>query len=80
MIRSDCGSVERGLARFSREMSERQVGGVAGFRIVLAPNREALQHGAQCFASAGLYAGGETWSGGGRSQGAEQGPTSEAAR
>ena len=54
-IRSDYESLEHQLALFNREISKRQVSNLASFRIVLAPNKDALKHIDQIIHSAGQY-------------------------
>ena len=60
-IRSDYDNLEHQLALFNREINRRQVSNLESFRIVLAPNREALRHIDQIIHSAGR-AKGETLS------------------
>ncbi|MGX9080201.1 hypothetical protein ACWTQY_30535, partial [Klebsiella pneumoniae] len=43
-IRSDYDNLEHQLALFNREINKRQVSNLQSFRIVLAPNKEALRH------------------------------------
>ena len=54
-IRSDYDSLEHQLALFNREINKRQVSNLQSFRIVLAPNKEALKHIDQIIHSAGQY-------------------------
>ncbi|MDC6636395.1 hypothetical protein OEZ81_25990, partial [Leclercia adecarboxylata] len=54
-IRSDYESLEHQLALFNREINKRQVSNLASFRIVLAPNKDALKHIDQIIHSAGQY-------------------------
>ena len=61
-IRSDYDNLEHQLALFNREINKRQVSNLESFRIVLAPNREALRHIDQIIHSAGQYEEGETLS------------------
>ena len=61
-IRSDYDNLEHQLALFNREINKRQVSNLASFRIVLAPNKEALRHIDQIIHSAGQYEEGETLS------------------
>lgn len=61
-IRSDYDNLEHQLALFNREINRRQVSNLESFRIVLAPNREALRHIDQIIHSAGQYEEGETLS------------------
>ncbi|NKQ12621.1 Mks condensin complex protein MksF [Pseudomonas sp. SST3] len=61
-IRSDYDSLEHQLALFNREINKRQVSNLESFRIVLAPNKEALKHIDQIIHSAGQYEQGETLS------------------
>ncbi len=61
-IRSDYDSLEHQLALFNREINKRQVSNLQSFRIVLAPNKEALKHIDQIIHSAGQYEEGETLS------------------
>ena len=61
-IRSDYDNLEHQLALFNREINKRQVSNLESFRIVLAPNREALRHIDQIIHSAGQYDEGETLS------------------
>lgn len=61
-IRSDYDSLEHQLALFNREINKRQVSNLQSFRIVLAPNKDALKHIDQIIHSAGQYEEGETLS------------------
>jgi len=61
-IRSDYDSLEHQLALFNREINKRQVSNLESFRVVLAPNKEALRHIDQIIHSAGQYEEGETLS------------------
>lgn len=61
-IRSDYDSLEHQLNLFNREINRRQVSNLESFRIVLAPNKEALKHIDQIIHSAGQYEEGETLS------------------
>ena len=61
-IRSDYDNLEHQLALFNREINKRQVSNLESFRIVLAPNRDALRHIDQIIHSAGQYEEGETLS------------------
>ncbi|MNZ15551.1 hypothetical protein D3C78_325030 [compost metagenome] len=61
-IRSDYDNLEHQLALFNREINKRQVSNLQSFRIVLAPNKEALRHIDQIIHSAGQYEEGETLS------------------
>ncbi|OLU12833.1 chromosome partitioning protein ParA [Pseudomonas sp. PA1(2017)] len=61
-IRSDYDNLEHQLALFNREINKRQVSNLSSFRIVLAPNKEALRHIDQIIHSAGQYEEGETLS------------------
>ncbi len=61
-IRSDYDNLEHQLALFNREINKRQVSNLESFRIVLAPNKEALKHIDQIIHSAGQYEEGETLS------------------
>ncbi|WP_028696215.1 Mks condensin complex protein MksF [Pseudomonas cremoricolorata] len=61
-IRSDYDSLEHQLALFNREINKRQVSNLESFRVVLAPNKEALRHIDQIIHSAGKYEEGETLS------------------
>ncbi|MFJ4111026.1 Mks condensin complex protein MksF [Pseudomonas sp. NPDC089758] len=61
-IRSDYDSLEHQLALFNREINKRQVSNLQSFRVVLAPNKEALKHIDQIIHSAGQYEEGETLS------------------
>ncbi|MBS4152188.1 Mks condensin complex protein MksF [Pseudomonadota bacterium DY0742] len=79
-IRSDYESLEHQLALFNREINKRQVSNLASFRIVLAPNKEALKHIDQIIHSAGQYEEGETLSVFDLSQSAEQDAKNEEAK
>src|SRR3990167_4699735 len=61
-IRSDYDNLEHQLALFNREINKRQVSNLESFRIVLAPNKDALKHIDQIIHSAGQYEEGETLS------------------
>src|SRR5690606_17897661 len=61
-IRSDYDNLEHQLGPFNREINKRQVSNLERFRLVLAPNREALRHIDQIIHSAGQYEQGETLS------------------
>ncbi|WP_263147803.1 Mks condensin complex protein MksF [Pseudomonas sp. RIT-PI-AD] len=61
-IRSDYDNLEHQLALFNREINKRQVSNLQSFRIVLAPNKDALKHIDQIIHSAGQYEEGETLS------------------
>lgn len=61
-IRSDYDSLEHQLNLFNREINRRQVSNLESFRIVLAPNKDALKHIDQIIHSAGQYEEGETLS------------------
>lgn len=79
-IRSDYDSLEHQLALFNREINRRQVSNLESFRIVLAPNRDALRHIDQIIHSAGQYEEGETLSVFDLSQSAEQDAKNEEAK
>ncbi|MDQ0738399.1 hypothetical protein QF045_001259 [Pseudomonas sp. W4I3] len=79
-IRSDYDSLEHQLALFNREINKRQVSNLQSFRIVLAPNKEALKHIDQIIHSAGQYEEGETLSVFDLSQSAEQDNKNEEAK
>lgn len=79
-IRSDYESLEHQLALFNREINKRQVSNLASFRIVLAPNKDALKHIDQIIHSAGQYEEGETLSVFDLSQSAEQDAKNEEAK
>jgi hypothetical protein len=79
-IRSDYDSLEHQLALFNREINKRQVSNLESFRIVLAPNKEALKHIDQIIHSAGQYEEGETLSVFDLSQSAEQDSKNEEAK
>ncbi|MDH4766057.1 hypothetical protein QE444_004616 [Pseudomonas sp. SORGH_AS199] len=61
-IRSDYDNLEHQLQLFNREINRKQVSNLESFRIVLAPNKEALKHIDQIIHSAGQYEEGETLS------------------
>lgn len=61
-IRNDYDNLEHQLALFNREINRRQVSNLESFRIVLAPNKEALRHIDQIIHSAGQYEEGENLS------------------
>jgi len=79
-IRSDYESLEHQLALFNREINKRQVSNLASFRIVLAPNKDALKHIDQIIHSAGQYEEGETLSVFDLSQSSEQDAKNEEAK
>ncbi|UVE17017.1 Mks condensin complex protein MksF [Pseudomonas sp. LS44] len=79
-IRSDYDNLEHQLALFNREINRRQVSNLESFRIVLAPNREALKHIDQIIHSAGQYEEGETLSVFDLSQSADQDAKNEEAK
>jgi hypothetical protein len=79
-IRSDYDNLEHQLALFNREINKRQVSNLESFRIVLAPNKEALKHIDQIIHSAGQYEEGETLSVFDLSQSAEQDSKNEEAK
>jgi hypothetical protein len=79
-IRSDYDSLEHQLALFNREINKRQVSNLQSFRIVLAPNKEALKHIDQIIHSAGQYEEGETLSVFDLSHSAEQDNKNEEAK
>ena len=79
-IRSDYDSLEHQLALFNREINKRQVSNLQSFRVVLAPNKEALKHIDQIIHSAGQYEEGETLSVFDLSQTAEQDHKNEEAK
>ena len=79
-IRSDYDNLEHQLALFNREINKRQVSNLQSFRIVLAPNKEALRHIDQIIHSAGQYEEGETLSVFDLSQSAEQDARNEEAK
>ena len=79
-IRSDYDNLEHQLALFNREINKRQVSNLQSFRIVLAPNKEALRHIDQIIHSAGQYEEGETLSVFDLSQSAEQDAKNEEAK
>lgn len=79
-IRSDYDSLEHQLGLFNREINRRQVSNLESFRIVLAPNKDALKHIDQIIHSAGQYEEGETLSVFDLSQSAEQDSKNEEAK
>lgn len=79
-IRSDYDNLEHQLALFNREINKRQVSNLQSFRIVLAPNKDALRHIDQIIHSAGQYEEGETLSVFDLSQTAEQDVKNEEAK
>ncbi|MDG9928839.1 MULTISPECIES: Mks condensin complex protein MksF [unclassified Pseudomonas] len=79
-IRSDYDNLEHQLALFNREINKRQVSNLESFRIVLAPNRDALKHIDQIIHSAGQYEEGETLSVFDLSQSADQDAKNEEAK
>ncbi len=79
-IRSDYDSLEHQLALFNREINRRQVSNLESFRVVLAPNKEALKHIDQIIHSAGQYEEGETLSVFDLTQSAEQDNKNEEAK
>ncbi len=79
-IRSDYDNLEHQLALFNREINKRQVSNLQSFRIVLAPNKEALRHIDQIIHSAGQYEEGETLSVFDLTQNAEQDARNEEAK
>ncbi|WP_417661443.1 Mks condensin complex protein MksF [Pseudomonas sp.] len=79
-IRSDYDNLEHQLALFNREINKRQVSNLESFRIVLAPNKEALKHIDQIIHSAGQYEEGETLSVFDLSQSADQDIKNEEAK
>uniref|UniRef100_UPI0028AAFE04 chromosome partitioning protein ParA n=2 Tax=Pseudomonas TaxID=286 RepID=UPI0028AAFE04 len=79
-IRSDYDSLEHQLALFNREINKRQVSNLESFRVVLAPNKEALKHIDQIIHSAGQYEEGETLSVFDLTQSAEQDHKNEEAK
>ncbi len=79
-IRSDYDNLEHQLALFNREINKRQVSNLQSFRIVLAPNRDALKHIDQIIHSAGQYEQGETLSVFDLQQGGEQDAKNEEAK
>ncbi|MNG97322.1 hypothetical protein D3C79_564320 [compost metagenome] len=79
-IRSDYDSLEHQLALFNREINKRQVSNLESFRVVLAPNKEALKHIDQIIHSAGQYEEGETLSVFDLTQSAEQDNKNEEAK
>ena len=60
------------MALFNREINKRQVSNLQSFRIVLAPNKDALKHIDQIIHSAGQYEEGENLSVFDLTQSAEQ--------
>lgn len=79
-IRSDYDSLEHQLALFNREINKRQVSNLESFRVVLAPNKEALRHIDQIIHSAGQYEEGETLSVFDLTQSADQDQKNEQAK
>jgi hypothetical protein len=79
-IRSDYDSLEHQLGLFNREINRRQVSNLESFRIVLAPNKDALKHIDQIIHSAGQYEEGETLSVFDLSHSAEQDSRNEDAK
>ncbi|TWI55086.1 hypothetical protein IQ22_01999 [Pseudomonas duriflava] len=79
-IRNDYDNLEHQLGLFNREINRRQVSNLESFRIVLAPNKEALKHIDQIIHSAGQYEEGETLSVFDLSQSAEQDAKNEEAK
>lgn len=79
-IRSDYDNLEHQLALFNREINKRQVSNLQSFRIVLAPNKEALKHIDQIIHSAGQYEEGENLSVFDLTQSAEQDAKNEEAK
>ena len=79
-IRSDYDSLEHQLALFNREINKRQVSNLQSFRIVLAPNKDALKHIDQIIHSASQYEEGETLSVFDLNQSAEQDSKNEEAK
>ncbi|WP_312970029.1 Mks condensin complex protein MksF [Pseudomonas sp.] len=79
-IRSDYDNLEHQLALFNREINKRQVSNLQSFRIVLAPNKDALRHIDQIIHSAGQYEEGETLSVFDLTQNAEQDVKNEEAK
>lgn len=79
-IRSDYDNLGHQLALFNREINKRQVSNLASFRIVLAPNKDALRHIDQIIHSAGQYEEGETLSVFDLTQSAEQDAKNEEAK
>ena len=79
-IRSDYDSLEHQLALFNREINKRQVSNLESFRVVLAPNKEALKHIDQIIHSAGQYEEGETLSVFDLTQSADQDQKNELAK
>ena len=79
-IRSDYDNLEHQLALFNREINKRQVSNLQSFRIVLAPNKDALRHIDQIIHSAGQYEEGETLSVFDLTQSADQDAKNEEAK
>ncbi|GGM15398.1 hypothetical protein GCM10009425_27900 [Pseudomonas asuensis] len=79
-IRNDYDNLEHQLSLFNREINRRQVSNLESFRIVLAPNKEALKHIDQIIHSAGQYEEGETLSVFDLTQSAEQDAKNEEAK
>ena len=79
-IRSDYDNLEHQLALFNREINKRQVSNLESFRIVLAPNKDALKHIDQIIHSAGQYEEGETFSVFDLAQSADQDSRNEEAK
>jgi hypothetical protein len=79
-IRSDYDNLEHQLALFNREINKRQVSNLESFRIVLAPNKDALKHIDQIIHSAGQYEAGETMSVFDLQRGTDQDARNEEAR
>ena len=79
-IRSDYDNLEHQLALFNREINKRQVSNLQSFRIVLAPNKDALRHIDQIIHSAGQYEQGETLSVFDLQQGGDQDAKNEEAK
>ena len=79
-IRSDYDNLEHQLALFNREINKRQVSNLQSFRIVLAPNKDALKHIDQIIHSAGQYEEGENLSVFDLTQSAEQDAKNEEAK
>lgn len=68
------------MALFNREINKRQVSNLQSFRIVLAPNKDALKHIDQIIHSAGQYEEGENLSVFDLTQSAEQDAKNEEAK
>ena len=79
-IRNDYDNLEHQLGLFNREINRRQVSNLESFRIVLAPNKDALKHIDQIIHSAGQYEEGETLSVFDLTQSAEQDAKNEEAK